>query len=326
MVFGVVRPAPQRVDDGVLPDAARPGDDDEHRAVGHVQVLDRVRAVAHRTTSRRPSRTDFELGRQRRRRADEVAVRRRGQLEPPGMEEQPAEPGRTAPRGAGAIDRIARDRVADGVEMDPDLVRPPGHQVELEQGPLGEPLANAIAGDRRAAVGHDRHLRPVLRVAPDRRLDAADGGGHAALDERQVRLLDPAGLELGHDRGLRRVGPGDHQQPARIAVEAMDDARPLDAGDAAPGLAVAVRQERVDQRAARMTGRRVDDEAGRLVDDQQVVVLVDDPQRDVGRGREIEGDRLRDVDRSSVPGPTIAFARSASPAEVRRPSEISFWT
>ena len=73
--------------------------------------------------------------------------------------------------------------------------------------------------------------------------------------------------------------PGDHQQPARVAVEAMDDARPLDAGDAAPGLAVAVGQQRVDERAARMARRRVDDQPGRLVDDQQVVVLVDDPQR-----------------------------------------------
>ena len=82
----------------------------------------------------------------------------------------------------------------------------------------------------------------------------------------------------------------------------MDDARPLDAGDAAPGLAVAVCQERVDQRAARMTGRRVDDEPGRLVDDQQVLVLVDDPQRDLGRRLEIEGDRLRDVDRELRPG------------------------
>ena len=80
----------------------------------------------------------------------------------------------------------------------------------------------------------------------------------------------------------------------------MDDARPLNAGDAAPRLAVAVRQERVDERAARMTGRRVDDEPRRLVDDQQVRVLVDDPQGDLGRRLEIE--------------------------DVWRPSEISFWT
>ena len=107
----------------------------------------------------------------------------------------------------------------------------------------------------------------------------------------------------------------------------MDDARSLDAGDAAERLAAAVRQQRVDERAARVTGRRVDDEPGRLVDDQQVGVLVDDPQRDVRRRREVErrsapGRRAG----ARVPGPTIAFALSATPADVRRPSEISFWT
>ena len=89
---------------------------------------------------------------------------------------------------------------------------------------------------------------------------------------------------------------GDHDQPARVAVEAMDDPGPLDAGDPAPGRAVAVRQERVDQRPAGVPRRRVDDEAGRLVEDQQVVVLVDDLERDIGLGGQIEGDDLGDVE------------------------------
>ena len=76
--------------------------------------------------------------------------------------------------------------------------------------------------------------------------------------------------------------PGDHQQAARVAVEAVDDPRPLDAGDPTPGRAVAVGQQRVDQRAAGMARRRMDDQPGRLVDDQQVVVLVDDAERDLG--------------------------------------------
>jgi hypothetical protein len=103
--------------------------------------------------------------------------------------------------------------------------------------------------------------------------------------------------------------PGDHQQPARIAVEAVDDPRSLDTGDPAPGRSVAVGQEGVDQGVAGMARRRVDDQPGRLVEDEQVVVLVDDRQRDLGRGLEIERRRLRDVE-----------------AEVSRPSEMSFWT
>ena len=116
-------------------------------------------------------------------------------------------------------------------------------------------------------------------------------------DERQVRLADAARLELGHQRRLGRVVLGDHQQPARVAVEAMDDARPGDAGDPAVLGPAGPRQQRVDQRVAVVVpGRRVDDEARRLVDDEQVVVLVDDRERDVRGRREVEGDRLRDVE------------------------------
>ena len=102
---------------------------------------------------------------------------------------------------------------------------------------------------------------------------------------------------------LRRVVLGDHQQPARVAVEAMDDARPRDAGDPAVLRSAGAGEQRVDERVAVvMAGRRVDDEAGRLVDDQQVVVLVDDPQRDVRCGREVERDRFGDVEPDLGPG------------------------
>ena len=180
--------------------------------------------------------------------------------------------------------------------MDPDLVGPAGHQVEVEQRPVGEPLADAVAGHRRPAVRDDRHLGAVFRVAPDRRLDPADRRRDAPLDERLVGLLDPTGLELGHDRGLRGVVPRDHQQTARVAVEAVDDPGPLDTGDPAPGRSVAVGEQGVDQGVAGMTGRRVDDEPGGLVEDQQVVVLVDDRQRDLGRRLEVERRRLGDIE------------------------------
>jgi len=163
------------------------------------------------------------------------------------VEEEPAEALRAASRRARAIDRIARDGMTDGIEVDPDLVGPPGDEIELEQRPALEPLANAIASHGWATVRHDRHLRAVLRVAADRRLDAPGRRRDRALHECLVGLLDAARLELGHDRRLGGVIPGDHEQAARVAVEAVDDARPLDAGDAAPRIARAVRQQRVHE-------------------------------------------------------------------------------
>ena len=82
---------------------------------------------------------------------------------------------------------------------------------------------------------------------------------------------------------------------------------------AMPAVLGAVRpgQQRVDQRVGGVARRRVDDEAGRLVDDQQVVVLVDDVERDVGRRGEVERDDRRDVEPQLGP----RLRRSRSPSE-----------
>ena len=72
-------------------------------SMGARRALDRGRRVAgldpstiRRSTGRtpraKPVEHRLELGGQRRRRPDEVPVGRRGQLEPPGVEEEPVEP------------------------------------------------------------------------------------------------------------------------------------------------------------------------------------------------------------------------------------------
>ena len=62
----------------------------------------------------------------------------------------------------------------------------------------------------------------------------------------------------------------------------MDDTGPGDAADAgqAPGAMV---EQSVDQRPFAVAGGGVDDQPGRLVDDEQMVVLEDDGQRNVLR-------------------------------------------
>jgi hypothetical protein len=107
----------------------------------------------------------------------------------------------------------------------------------------------------------------------------------------------------------------------------MDDARSLDACDPAPGRPVAVGQQGVHQGVARMTRGRVDDQTGGLVEDEQVIVLVDDRQRDVRRRLEIERRGLRDVSRRSVPAPRSRWAEPR-PTVSRRPRslDVSFAT
>ena len=78
--------------------------------------------------------------------------------------------------------------------------------------------------------------------------------------------------ELRGQRLVRLVVLGDHHQPGGVLVEPVHDARPLDAADAGKAGA-AMGDQRVDQRAGLVAGGRMHDQAFRLVDDDDVVVL-----------------------------------------------------
>jgi hypothetical protein len=68
--------------------------------------------------------------------------------------------------------------------------------------------------------------------------------------------------------------PRDDEQPRRITIEPVNDARPLGVRltcDPTP-------EQTVDERPARMTPRRMNDQPGGLVDDQKVRILVRDRQ------------------------------------------------
>ena len=54
-------------------------------------------------------------------------------------------------------------------------------------------------------------------------------------------------------------------------------------------------EQRIDQRAVRVAGGRVNDHTLGLIDDKQVVVLIDDIQRDI-LGPGLDGLRVRQVD------------------------------
>ena len=85
-------------------------------------------------------------------------------------------------------------------------------------------------------------------IAADRGVDAL-ALLHQAPRQRHVFLLDFAIVELARQLLVRVVVLGDHHHARRALVEAMDDAGPLLAADAAQVLDVM--EQRVDQRAAR---------------------------------------------------------------------------
>ena len=89
---------------------------------------------------------------------------------------------------------------------------------------------------------------------------------------------------------MRLVRAGDDEEARRVAIEPVDDARPVVV--AAGG---AEREQAVHERPRLLPAGGMDDEAGRLVDDEEVLVLVDDVERD-RLGDELPGLGQRDVE------------------------------
>ena len=154
-------------------------------------------------------------------------------------------PGRPA-RAArpGRVDRVARDGVADRRQVDADLVRAPGHAgPPRAASSRSRSLLDAVAGHRRPTVEHDGH--------PSR--SGADHGRWAPRCDRppparapwtraRYVFLTRRALSWRHQRVLGVVVAGDDDQAAGVAIEAVDDARPLVAGDGAVRLGPAARR------------------------------------------------------------------------------------
>ena len=97
---------------------------------------------------------------------------------------------------------------------------------------------------------------------------------------------------------MRLVRARDDEQARRVAVEPVDDSRPLRLLAARDRVA----EQPVDERPARVAGRRMHDDARRLVDDEQVLVLVGDAQVEL-LGLEARRAPLRQLEVELAPRP-----------------------
>ncbi len=135
---------------------------------------------------------------------------------------------------------------------------------------------------------HHRHPVAMVGMPSERRLDRAGAAVRLTPDEGpivpQQRARAPV---VGEDVGEAPMGTvrlGRDHQPGRVLVEPVHDAGAAHAADARQAVA-AMAQQGVDQSAGGVTGRRMHHEPRGLVDDDHVLVLEDDGQRDVLRLR-----------------------------------------
>ncbi len=150
----------------------------------------------------------------------------------------------------------------------------PVSSLTSSRGGGAERLDQVVVRDGRLAVGGDRPLVVVLRVAADGGVDGAAGRVRVALDERVVALVDRALLELALQRRVRVLRLGDHHQAGGADVQAVHDALALGGAggrDAVPGGG-----EAADHGRARPARGGVGGDADGLDDHDHVVVVVHD--------------------------------------------------
>src|SRR5438552_14138016 len=125
---------------------------------------------------------------------------------------------------AAPVHGVADQRMADMLEVHADLVRAPGLEPAFDERGAAETLEHPIAGARGLAAVCNGHARARSGVAAYGGVDPA-ARRRIALHQRDVDPLHAALGELLHEIGLRLDGLRHHQEPARVLVQAMHDAR-----------------------------------------------------------------------------------------------------
>src|SRR4051794_27217569 len=214
------------------------------------------------------------------------------------MQELPTETGERH-----AVDRIAGDRQFDRREVHADLVHPTRLEPHAKQRVPGEqPLDLELRDCVTCGIRVERDPRRVAAVAADRRLDPSRPRARASVHERDVRPLERAVTHELLQPCMCFLRARDHHQPRRVAVEPVHDPGPLRVAPRdLPG-------QRMDKRPLRMAVTRVHDEARRLVDDEQMLVLPGDcglrRRCDLG-----DGGRRRHLDLLAAREPVALRAR-----------------
>jgi hypothetical protein len=135
------------------------------------------------------------------------------------------------------------------------------HSLDLE---MSDRLARVLRVER---LSERRHT-----VAANRRLDPPAPRPRPAAHQREILAFELA-LTYETLQSLMRLRRTRHDEESRgVTIEPVHDAGPVRISTRRAAL-----QQAVNECAALVTGRRVDDYARRLVDDEEAVVLPGDP-------------------------------------------------
>ncbi len=201
--------------------------------------------------------------------------------------------------GPASVDPVACDGVPQVFEVNTDLVGAPGFRPALDETEFWvrcEDFPCCLRGARSRPVRHG-HALAVNRVPGNRAGDHAGRGARFSPHHGEVGFLGCSLGELPRQRGVRGVVFRHENATACVLVEPVDHARAQRM--TGRGQLRRVVHHGVDQCAAPMSRRWVHNQTRWLVQANQVLILVENFQRDVfrlGRGRSLLGRRLEGRD------------------------------
>lgn len=177
-----------------------------------------------------------------------------------------------------AVSSIADDRMFDESKMNAKLVSATGVRLRVNQSKVMEAPADPVEGNGFAGSNSIHfHPDPVHRIAADGSLDFAAFGFHATVDKSLITLVHAPGFELGRQLAMRDVVLGNQDDAGSHLVQTMDNSRPQLPTHGRKAVAQVVKQS-IDKRAGFCSRANVHRHSGRLIDNSQVFVLIQDSE------------------------------------------------
>ena len=173
--------------------------------------------------------------------------------------------------------------MADGAQMEADLVLPSGVELDLEEGGPGKSLLDAVVRDgmtrRLVLIPRDVTFAGFVFVR-DGEVDRPGGGFRHSLDQSQITPEEGMITEGGAARGVALAGQGDRDQARGAPIEAMQSPHVGARATKTRKIRAQPAEHAVIVRAA-VGGNG--EKAGRLVHDGDVAILIRHPEREPNR-------------------------------------------
>jgi len=128
------------------------------------------------------------------------------------------------------VQLIAKNRMADGGQVNPNLVSTPSLQPRCDQGPKIQPREFSNVGHRRFAIRIDGHSLTIVSVAGNRGVDRQSFSFEITGYDGHVPPFRRFCGELTGEMQMGAIRLGDDDQSGRVLVEPVDNPRAIGCG------------------------------------------------------------------------------------------------